>query len=636
MIAPPLAINGRGSGFLGLVREGGSLLFRGLASCGWGGILFAIAVLSSALVLGDYSVAYADSAAKAEDEIVRVHVLPLGVDAILVECNGRFGMVDSGEDSDYPDGSDARYPLRNGITIGQGNEDEVLSYLRSIGVSVDNFDFYIGTHPHSDHIALADEVIYEFRPRAIYIPYYEDAFVTNPSYLWDNLYVYDQMIEAAEWARESYGAKLVQFFEPGMEGGDGISAEAGNADSAPQFGSLEWVSERTGFDSFMLGSAKVEILNYDNPRPGDSFRVPDANFYCLGVKVTGANGRSAFLAGDINDYAADWSRGGDETKLAGDARLRNIDFLKMGHHGLRGSSTPGFLHAILRPASGAYHPLAVQTGQYSSMPMETVNALHALGVRHYLATYADDRGKDALVVTLASDGAATNVDGADYVLQRRNSKPWAFVYFNGLPELQRRGWVSQGRFWRYFEADGSLAMGWKRVGGAWYYLDGTTGAMLTGWQYIGDSWYYFNSSGGMATGWRKIGGKWYFLNDSGAMAQGWTKIGGKWYYLRPGSGAMATGWVQDGKTWYYCDSSGAMQTGWRRVGGKWYYLKGSGAMATGWYKVGGNWYWSGASGAMAVNRWIGNYYVTSSGVMATSTWIGRYHVNSSGLWDKTR
>ena len=41
---------------------------------------------------------------------------------------------------------------------------EVLPYLRSIGVSADNFDFYIGTHPHSDHIALADEIIYEFRP----------------------------------------------------------------------------------------------------------------------------------------------------------------------------------------------------------------------------------------------------------------------------------------------------------------------------------------------------------------------------------------------------------------------------------------------------------------------------------------
>lgn len=41
-----------------------------------------------------------------------IHFLTLDAngDAILLECNGKFGMVDSGEDSDYPDGSDSRYP----------------------------------------------------------------------------------------------------------------------------------------------------------------------------------------------------------------------------------------------------------------------------------------------------------------------------------------------------------------------------------------------------------------------------------------------------------------------------------------------------------------------------------------------
>lgn len=146
---------------------------------------------------------------------MKIHVLPLNVDAIIIECNGRFGMVDSGEDSDYPDGSDARYPLRSGITIGQGNENEVLPYLRSIGVSADNFDFYIGTHPHSDHIALADEIIYEFRPHAIYIPYYEDAFVTSPSYLWDNLYVYDRMIELPSGLVKATGRGSYSFLSLG-------------------------------------------------------------------------------------------------------------------------------------------------------------------------------------------------------------------------------------------------------------------------------------------------------------------------------------------------------------------------------------------------------------------------------------
>ena len=49
-----------------------------------------------------------------------IHFLTLNhnTDAILIECDGKFGMVDSGEDNDYKDGSDHLYPLREGITKG--------------------------------------------------------------------------------------------------------------------------------------------------------------------------------------------------------------------------------------------------------------------------------------------------------------------------------------------------------------------------------------------------------------------------------------------------------------------------------------------------------------------------------------
>lgn len=86
----------------------------------------------------------------------KIHVLPFNyTEAIVVECNGRFGIVDSGEDNSYPDGSDQRYPLREGTIIGGGVEDKVIPYLWKIGVRPGNLDFYIGTHPHSDHIGSA-------------------------------------------------------------------------------------------------------------------------------------------------------------------------------------------------------------------------------------------------------------------------------------------------------------------------------------------------------------------------------------------------------------------------------------------------------------------------------------------------
>lgn len=140
-----------------------------------------------------------------------IHFLTLNdnTDAILLECNGKFGMIDSGEDSDYPNGSDSRYPLRAGIVYGQGQEDKVISYLHSLGVNSSNFEFYIGTHPHSDHIGSADEIIREFHPKRVYIEPYEDNYITDSSHLWDNLYVYDHMISAAK----ETGATLIQYFD---------------------------------------------------------------------------------------------------------------------------------------------------------------------------------------------------------------------------------------------------------------------------------------------------------------------------------------------------------------------------------------------------------------------------------------
>lgn len=64
------------------------------------------------------------------DGTVHFLTLPDNTDAILLECDGKFGMVDSGEDSDYPNGSDARYPLRAGVTTTKGYESQVISYLK--------------------------------------------------------------------------------------------------------------------------------------------------------------------------------------------------------------------------------------------------------------------------------------------------------------------------------------------------------------------------------------------------------------------------------------------------------------------------------------------------------------------------
>ena len=231
-----------------------------------GGWFFAAAILVLVSIVLP-ATAYADSG-------VRIHIMPYNnMDAILVECDGHFGMVDSGEDSSYPDGTGA-YPLRPGVTKGSGIEDQLLAYMRSVGVTRDNFDFYIGTHPHSDHIGTASDVLRAFQPDYVYTPYYYDEMIRNESRLWDNQYVYDRLVDAVE----SYGGALTLFFDPDWQEGPGDDSlegenpgelpEEGGPVDTPDSGEEDFESFKTahtGSPELSLGTAQIEIMNYDLP-----------------------------------------------------------------------------------------------------------------------------------------------------------------------------------------------------------------------------------------------------------------------------------------------------------------------------------------------------------------------------------
>ena len=578
-------------------------------------------------------VAYADqSQTEAASADTHIHILPFaGTDAIVLESNGRFGIVDSGEDSDYPDGSDPRYPLRPGIVKGSGVEDAVVAYLKNLGVNSGNLEFYLGTHPHSDHIGSADEIIREFRPQRVYLAEYQDSFISDEARLWDNQYVYDRAIAAAK----ETGAILIQNLDPNAPVEPAPNPVEAQSDltavgDAPQADVLdaEGVMERFGVDPtdqddpynsellpeegiavtrsvdpnlihehapdpsttgspfFTLGDMNIEIVNY-----GDDYKfnpVPDANYFSWGVKVK-AGGSTAFLAGDINNYD------GDEDRLSG--MIGHVDLLKLAHHGLSGSNTPSYLTAL----SPTY---AVQTGNSSNLPEYATKTLDRLGVRYFTAPEASANGYGAVVATFARDGLHLNVmkDAATY--HAFNHDPRLVLYYQGLKQAYQ-GWKKLGGSWYWFANSAAATQNsWIKQGGTWYWLT-DSGAMATGWAKAADGkWYYFDGSGAMQTGWAKVGGAWYYLSGSGAMQTGWLSKGGSWYWLDPESGRMATGWAKasDGK-WYYFEGSGAMRSGgWMKQGGTWYYLNGSGAMHTGWLDLDGKRYYLGESGAMVTGK----------------------------------
>jgi hypothetical protein len=57
---------------------------------------------------------------------------------------------------------------------------------------------------------------------------------------------------------------------------------------------------------------------------------------------------------------------------------------------------------------------------------------------------------------------------------------------------------------------------WKQNNVGWWYTEGNSYAL--GWRNIGGTWYYFNSNGYMKTGWANINGDYYYFDTAGAMA----------------------------------------------------------------------------------------------------------------------
>lgn len=229
----------------------------------------------------------------------RIHFLKTGSsDAIILESDGHFAMVDGGEDTDNP----RNFP---GLELA-GYEQEVLSYLKKNCAGKNGkvyLDFVLGTHAHSDHIGGFDTIILDpdVTVGRAYLKEYDSSKINESEITdWDNQEVYDQMVSALN-------ERNVPVIIP---------------DSVP----------------FTLGNFTVTLFNTQDPEKSE--RVGE-NDNSLGVLVE-KNGTRIFLAGDIDNYS------GDESRLA--PEIGKVNLLKVGHHCNSGSSTKDFISGLMPDA----------------------------------------------------------------------------------------------------------------------------------------------------------------------------------------------------------------------------------------------------------------------------------------------
>lgn len=226
----------------------------------------------------------------------RIHFLSTGSsDAILLESDGKFAMIDSGEDTDNPRGFEE-------LEL-DGYEDKVLAYLKENCADENgkvHLEFVLGTHSHSDHIGGFDTIISDpdVEIDHAYLKVYDSSKIRNKEVeQWDNQEVYDQMVNALE-------AKNIPI-----------------------------ISEPDG-TPFTFGNFTITLFNTDDPEPRGKVGENDQSFGVLVEK----NGTRVFLAGDIDNYT------GDESRLADD--IGKVDLLKVGHHSYVMSSTRKYIKTL--------------------------------------------------------------------------------------------------------------------------------------------------------------------------------------------------------------------------------------------------------------------------------------------------
>ena len=584
-----------------------------------------------------------------------------GSDAILLESNGHYALIDMGEDYDFPDGSDPRYPSRWGISMRnyQVLEDRLIRHLDQVGVK--KLDFIIGTHVHSDHIGGADEILNRYQVGKFYLKKYSDDRITANWGLWDNLFNYDNALRAAQ----KRGVTLIQ----------NISDE----------------------DSHLkLGDMDIQLYNYKNEydAEGNLKKVRDDNSNSI-VSVVTVAGKRIYLGGDLDNAE------GAEDKLG--PVIGKVDMMKWNHHyDATVSNTINFLEN-LSPK------MIIQT---------TGGDINVASTREYLqkkniqVLRASSQTQDATVFDI-SDKGFTNVSNTFPDIPVVDEKwyqedgywkyrladgemaiGWkeiggATYFFNGKGQMQAGRWLHLNDEWGenakgndyYLNQNGKMQTGgWFKLDGHWYYIQSNgarrfselseiggkkylfaaDGKMLTGhqvyngkkmffsdsgalqtagkpstWQKIDSDWYFYDEDGLRTIGKKNINGSTYYFNQEGVMQTGWAFIDGHWNYFAS-SGAMKTGWVKDQDTWYYLDKDGIMLTGKQEINSTRYYLNASGAMQTGWKWLENNWYYYANSGAMKTG-WIKDnekwYYLNQDGIMQTGKQEingTRYYLNTSG------
>lgn len=266
-------------------------------------------------------------------------------DAILLQSDGHFALIDCGEDSDNPRGFEE--------LVYKGYEQEILDYLKenaSDSTGKVHLDFVLGTHSHSDHIGGFDTIIMDddvIIDRAYLKEYDESKIDSHEVECWDNKEVYEQMLNALK------------------------------AKNIPVISNIDE-------PKFKLGNFDITLFNteYDT-----SENIVGENDNAIGTLVE-LNGARIFLAADIDNIT------GDEDRLG--PQINKVDLLKVGHHSYSKSTSANWLRIL-------YPDTCIVTNLYEKTDKRTLRRITRITKAPILTTGAEN----GVIASIDDDGTIT-------------------------------------------------------------------------------------------------------------------------------------------------------------------------------------------------------------------------------------
>lgn len=501
------------------------------------------------LLLTSVAISFAVSAnASAAD---RIHFLKdedkLSGDAIIIESNGRFGLVDAMNPKKAEGNTDDTFGAIH------DNGEKVKQYLNKLcknaGRSGNNcyLDFFIATHSHSDHIGGVPEIAGLINNRTI-------VFYKPPmgnQYYWENkesgnnrnLLFYDNMISVLQERRA-------------------VMCDTSALNCIPSQNSAitnvvhTFTAEKKITDSieFTFGYFHISLFNlyhpYEITNNGNLYQGGE-NANSIVALISAANKEKTKIAlmGDVYTTSMTGENSIQIEKILAD-KIGKVNVLKAAHHGHSDTSNaPGTLD-IFDPQT---YIITRDTAR-----ADTIDAVAHLKAKN-TKIYYTSQSSGALVVKITKTG---------YEIKDSNAEA---LESGGVSPIGSKGW-----------------QGWQQIGESWCYFytnsEGKLTTMRNSWKLYKNDWYYFGSAGIMMTNsWQLYKNDWYYLGSDGKMAtNSWLEYQGAWYYLGNDGKMLKDSWHEsEGKNGeirhFYFGSDGKMATGSRKINGKTYHFGSDGA-----------------------------------------------------------